>query len=103
MAQRDKARVTPVLFQQGGIENVQHAGHQPRVFLLLLNEKVNGRLVNVIARAGGPRPQMPAFTALANLEALQRTYERFSQGGIDPNASFPLNNQALITVMREVG
>src|SRR5260221_3022379 len=79
MPQHDKARVTPMLLQQRRIELLQHARHQPGVFLLLFDEQIDRCLVIAITCGGSPVPQMAAFAAFAHLEALQRANQRPAQ------------------------
>ena len=66
-----------MLLKQGRIEGLKHTGHQPSVLLLLLDEQIDGRLVNRIPTSGGPRSEMRALPAFTHLKALQGAEERF--------------------------
>src|SRR5438552_10581152 len=102
MPQRDKARIAPVLLEQGRIEGLKHTAHQPGVFLLLLDEQIDGRPVNSIASPGGPRSEVSALPAFTQLEALQRADQRFSQGRCNLDTPLPWDSDSVPAVGFEI-
>src|SRR6266850_2737130 len=99
---QDETAVAPMPVQQRGIKLSQNLGHEPRVFLLLFDEEVDGSLVGRIGRARRLLAQMLALAALSHLKALQGTDQRRPQVRGEFDLAFPGNQVAVTAVILKI-
>ncbi|HEY0455979.1 MAG TPA: hypothetical protein VGE41_06360, partial [Verrucomicrobiae bacterium] len=92
----------PMAFEERRAEPLEHFSHEPGVFLLFADEKIDAGDVIGIARASRAGAEMPAFTALTNLKLLNRAYEVLSDGLRQLHLVIPMDWEPMIPIMLKV-
>ena len=100
--QCDETDITPMAFEERRAEPIEHFSHEPGVFLLFADEKIDAGDVIGIACASRAGAEMPAFTALTNLKLLNGAYEVLSDGLRQLHLVIPMDWEPMIPIMLKV-
>src|SRR5438045_9130284 len=102
MAQEHETSIAPMALQQWRMQSSQDRRHQAGMRLFLFDKQIHRRSEIRVTRLRSVRPEMPAFAAFPDLEALQRMDQRTAQCVIDLNSEFPGNVQTVLPIAFEV-